>query len=161
LISSKPRKANLRVNEPSILSSENPSSALSSAHNSERKAEGPSDDTGLDYLLDLDGWVSEVGGGFWIKVCVARTEAGGPAPHGLIYSLTLHRPGGERVIGYDNAHPSAKRQGMRRAPMPTSDHRHYRDRVEPYVFLSPIKLVEDFWADVERFLQQEGVTNDG
>ena len=71
--------------------------------------EGTSDDdAGLAYLLDLDGWVSEVGGGFWIKACVNRTEPSNAAPHGISYSLTLHKPNGERVIGYDNAHSFVK-----------------------------------------------------
>jgi len=116
------------------------------------------DDAGLSYLLDMDGWVSEVGGGFWIKACVYRTAACDSAPHGISYSLTLHKPCGERVIGYDNAHPFVKRRGMRRTTGLTRDHRHYRDLIEPYVFTSAAKLVEDFWADVFRFLREEGVT---
>jgi hypothetical protein len=119
--------------------------------------EGPSDSAGLSYLLDLDGEVAEVGAGFWIKVCVCRTKARESAPHGISYSLTLHSPSGQRVVGYDNAHPLSQRRGMRRVVELTNDHRHYRDRLEPYPFASAEKLMEDFWGDVARFLQEEGV----
>jgi hypothetical protein len=120
----------------------------------------PPDEAGLGYLLDLNGWVSEVGGGFWIKVCVYKTAATASVPHGISYSLTMHKPSGERVIGYDNAHPFSERRGLRRAAMPFADHRHYRDRIEPYSFVSAERLTEDFWHDVERFLREEGVTPD-
>ena len=106
----------------------------------------------------MDGWVSEVGNGFWIKARVYRTEARDTAPHGISYSLTLHKPGGERVIGYDNAHSFVRKRGMKRMTELARDHRHYRDLIEPYPFTSAAKLVEDFWADVARFLREEGVT---
>jgi hypothetical protein len=121
--------------------------------------EGTSDDdAGLSYLLDMDGWVSEVGGGFLIRARVHRTEASDSAPHGISYSLTLHEPGGQRVIGYDNAHSFVKKRGMKRITGLTRDHRHYRNLTEAYPFTSAARLLEDFWADVERFLQEEGVT---
>jgi hypothetical protein len=115
---------------------------LSCRHNS-RNTEGLCDD-GLSYPLDLNGWVSEVGGGFWIKVCVHAEGHEGPFPCGLSYSLTLHKANGERVVGYDNAHPFTEKRGARRVATPTADHRHYRDRIEAYAFASPAKLVEDF-----------------
>jgi len=37
------------------------------------------------------------------------------SPHGLDYSLTLHGPDGERLVGFDNARPAARRKrGERR-----------------------------------------------
>jgi Family of unknown function (DUF6516) len=119
--------------------------------------EEPPSGTSLSYLLDLDGYVAEVGGGFWIKACVYRVEANESAPHGVSYSLTLHSPTGQRVVGYDNAHPFSQRHGMRTIVKLTNDHRHYRDRLEPYRFESAAKLMEDFWTDVARFLLEEGV----
>jgi Family of unknown function (DUF6516) len=119
--------------------------------------EEPPDGTGLSYLLDLDGLVAEVGGGFWIKACVYRVEASESAPHGISYSLTLHSRSGQRVVGYDNAHPFSRKRGMRQVVELTNDHKHYRDRLGPYPFESAAKLMEDFWTDVARFLQEEGV----
>jgi hypothetical protein len=45
-------------------------------------------------------------------------------PHGLDYSLTLHGPDGERLVGFDNTQPVArqKRGGPR-------DHRHRLRRI--------------------------------
>lgn len=57
-------------------------------------------------------------------------------PHGLKYSLFYGRPG-ERIIGYDNE------QGK-------GDHRHYRDREEPYLFTGLERLIADFERDVMR-----------
>ena len=61
-------------------------------------------------------------------------------PHGLKYSLFYGRPG-ERIVGYDNEAGKG-------------DHRHYRDREEPYAFTDVETLVADFLADLRR----EGVT---
>ena len=58
-------------------------------------------------------------------------------PHGFKYSL-VYIVNGERVIGYDN--------GERRG-----DHRHYEAREEPYTFISPRQLVEDFRRDVDAY----------
>jgi hypothetical protein len=62
-------------------------------------------------------------------------------PHGLKYSLFYGRPG-ERIIGYDNETGKG-------------DHRHYRDREEPYAFVSIERLVADFEADVRREIENE------
>lgn len=62
-------------------------------------------------------------------------------PHGLKYSLFYGRPG-ERIVGYDNEAGKG-------------DHRHYRDREEPYAFVSFRQLVLDFWADVRREMDDE------
>jgi hypothetical protein len=57
-------------------------------------------------------------------------------PHGLKYSL-YYGCNGKRIVGYDNE------RGKR-------DHRHYRDREEPYAFTTVEKMVADFIDDVER-----------
>jgi len=62
-------------------------------------------------------------------------------PHGLKYSLFYGRPG-ERIIGYDNEAGKG-------------DHRHYRDREEPYVFETMDTLIADFEADVRREIGHE------
>jgi hypothetical protein len=62
-------------------------------------------------------------------------------PHGLKYSLFYGRPG-DRIIGYDNETGKG-------------DHRHYRDREEPYAFVSIERLVADFEADVRREIENE------
>ena len=62
-------------------------------------------------------------------------------PHGLKYSLFCGRPG-ERIVGYDNETGKG-------------DHRHYRDREEPYRFTSFERLIADFWRDVQREIENE------
>jgi hypothetical protein len=60
-------------------------------------------DDALERLLDLDGFLAEVGGGFWIKIISQRVPPGANRPHGVGYSLTLHDPSARRAFGIDNA----------------------------------------------------------
>jgi hypothetical protein len=62
-------------------------------------------------------------------------------PHRLKYSLFYGRPG-ERIIGYDNEAGKG-------------DHRHYRDREEPYAFVSLEQLVADIETDVRKEIANE------
>jgi hypothetical protein len=62
-------------------------------------------------------------------------------PHGLKYSLYFGRDG-QRIIGYDNE--SGK-----------GDHRHYRNREEPYRFTTFEMLIADFWRDVHKEIEDE------
>jgi hypothetical protein len=117
-------------------------------------------DDGVETLLNLDGWTTEVGGGFWLSVKAFRVPPDALRPQGLNYSLTMHRPGGRRILGYDNAHhprigsgPAARSQRETRG----CDHRHFRERVTWYDFESAAKLMEDFWKDAQAILEEEGV----
>ncbi len=118
-------------------------------------------DYGIETLLNLDGWTHEVGGGFWISVKAVRVTPDAARPHGIGYTLTLHHSDGERVLGYDNAHPpdvgSGPAMKSRRRGRPR-DHRHFRGRVGWYDFESPVKLMEDFWKDVQTILEEEDVS---
>ena len=69
----------------------------------------PRDPT-LDVLLDLDGQILVVDpeGGHWVGFVVRRVPVTPEKPHGIDYSLTLHGPDGERLVGFDNAHPVAR-----------------------------------------------------
>jgi hypothetical protein len=115
----------------------------------------PKPPAGLDTLLDLDGDVYEQEGGFWIKIEAKAVEPSTSIPHGIRYSLTLHDRYGTRVLGYDNAH-AVKTRGRgfhgRRLPY---DHKHRaaRDKGVPYLFESPQKLLEDFFAETDRVIR--------
>jgi len=50
------------------------------------------------------------GGGHWVRFVVARVPVSPEKPHGIDYSLTLHGPYGERLVGFDNAHPVGRRK---------------------------------------------------
>ena len=56
-------------------------------------------------------------------------------PYGFKYSL-VYIVNNKRIVGYDNAEGKG-------------DHKHYKEREEPYLFVSLEKLAEDFYRDVE------------
>ena len=55
----------------------------------------------LEFLLAFDGRVHHLEQGYRIKFEIARVKATHRRPHGLSYSLTLHGPGGARLVGFD------------------------------------------------------------
>src|SRR5262245_59726817 len=61
-------------------------------------------DYGLEFLLAFDGRIHHLEKGYWIKLEIKRVKVTKERPHGLSYSLTLHRPDGRRLVGFDNAH---------------------------------------------------------
>ena len=72
-------------------------------------------------------------------------------------SLTLHDRFGTRVLGYDNAHavkpPKKFKFAGQRLPY---DHRHRSasDKGVPYAFESAQRLLEDFFAEVDRVIKE-------
>ena len=114
-------------------------------------------DAGLDTLLDLDGSILEQEGGYWIKIEVRPIPLSQHVPHGIRYSLTLHDRYGARVLGYDNAHavkpPKKFKYTGQRLPY---DHRHRTssDKGVPYAFKSASRLLEDFFAEVDRVIKE-------
>ncbi len=63
-------------------------------------------DPGLDALLPFDGEVFFIADGkYYVKLVVKTVPPTPERPHGLNYSLTLHGEQGERLVGFDNAHP--------------------------------------------------------
>jgi hypothetical protein len=80
-------------------------------------------------------------------------------PHGIDYPLTLHDKYGKRVLGFDNAH-AAPKEGGRFSPRRVEyDHWHPDGRtIEVYEFTNAGKLVEDFFAAVDRMMKDGGTT---
>ena len=109
---------------------------------------------GIETLLDLDGERFEVGNGYWVKFDAKQVDVTKMIPHGVKYSLTLHRPDNTRIMGFDNAHL---------VKPPGNQFKYavqffaYQKPPVPYHFNSPEKLVEDFWDAVDHALLQEGV----
>jgi Family of unknown function (DUF6516) len=114
----------------------------------------PVSDPSLDALLVLDGQVLVVDpeGGHWVRFVVTRVPASSERPQGLDYSLTLHGPDGERLVGFDNAH--AVRRHKRGHP---KDHRHRLRTVRPYDYRDAGTLLADFWTEVDAVLRERGV----
>jgi hypothetical protein len=109
-------------------------------------------DHSLDELLALDGQVLVIDdAGYWVRFVVHRVPASPDKPHGLDYSLTLHGPDGERLVGFDNAHKVS-------AGRPTTrDHKHRLRTVRRYEYRDAATLVADFWSEVESVLRDKGV----
>jgi hypothetical protein len=115
-------------------------------------------DSELETLLDLHGWTAEIGGGYWVSFKAFRVPADAGRPHGVNYALTMHTPGDSRLVGYDNAHAPGVYSGpskRSRQRLLYWDHRHWRDSVYVYEFISAAQLVCDFWTDVEKMLAEE------
>jgi hypothetical protein len=87
-----------------------------------------------------------------VRFVVTRVGPTQEKPHGLDYSLTLHGPDGERLVGFDNAHPIGRQR--RGGPQ---DHRHRLRKVRPYDYRDAATLVADFWTVVDEVLRERGV----
>lgn len=117
-------------------------------------------DPSLDTLLDLDGetFVIDPSGGHWVKFEVKRVDPTPERPHGLDYSLTLHDAAGERLAGFDNAHPVAGQSGpAAKSKVRPNDHKHRLRTVRPYDYQDAGALIADFWELVEAVLAERGV----
>ena len=84
-------------------------------------------------------------------------EATQQIPHGIRYSLTLHEPYGKRILGYDNAHAVKAPKKFKyagRIQAYDHKHRHISNKGMPYEFKDAQQLMIDFFADVDRVLQE-------
>lgn len=115
-------------------------------------------DAGLDTLLDLDGSILDQGDGYWIKIEVKLAGTlSAERPHGISYSLTLHDPLNQRILGFDNAHAiksvSSQKYSGRRTEY---DHKHRSlgDRGFPYQFVDGHQLLKDFFDEVDKVLKE-------
>jgi hypothetical protein len=114
-------------------------------------------DTGISTLLDLHGQIIDQEDGYWVKIETWQVEPTNEVPHGVRYSLTLHEPGGRRILGYDNAHAVKRPRKFKFAGQRlTYDHRHRGavDRGTPYEFKDAYQLLSDFFEEVDRALKQ-------
>src|ERR1035441_6486599 len=116
-------------------------------------------DAGAEARLDLDSqvFVVDTKGQYWVRFSVRRVASTPDRPHGLNYSLTLHGPVGNRLVGFDNAHAVRESHGPGGKSRGPLDHRHRMETVRPYRFKDAGKLLEDFWAEVDKLLRVKGV----
>lgn len=113
-------------------------------------------DHALDTLLDLHQQVLVQERGYWIKMEAYRVTPSRHVPHGIRYSLTLHDRTGKRVLGYDNAHSVKPGKFKYAGQVLAYDHQHRssEDQGVPYEFSSAQQLLTDFFAEVDRALEQ-------
>lgn len=97
-------------------------------------------DHDLRPLFDLQTKRQDVKAGWWWKIAVWEVPE---APGGIRYALSLHDPQGRRVLGYDNDH--------------RRHHRHPLDKGRPYAFTTCVRLIADFFDDVDVYLVGKGI----
>ncbi len=109
---------------------------------------------GLNYLLDLNGETFVLGNGYWSLIEARTVPPTANTPHGIKYSLTLHDRNNRRILGYDNANGIRYGKNRFNATRRVWDHRHRRNRVEPYVFRNANQLLADFWQDICTLIEE-------
>lgn len=103
----------------------------------------------LETLLDLNGFIAEIGKGCWIKIDAKEININFNKPFGVKYSLTLHTPEGDRILGFDNAHAAPNSSSKE-----PHDHIHKGTRTQKYSYTSAEQLLADFWHEVENILKR-------
>jgi hypothetical protein len=116
-------------------------------------------DPSLDTLLELDGQVLVIDPEtrHWVQFVVHRVPASESKPQGLDYSLTLHGPDGERLMGFDNAHAVKGRSGPGGKIGTAFDHKHGQKAVRAYPYKDAATLLADFWSAVDAVLREKGI----
>ena len=105
---------------------------------------------GISTLLELHQQVIDQEDGYWVKIDAWQVAPSEAIPHGIRYSLTLHNPVGERILGYDNAHAFKPIRSYVGRKFPYDHkHRHSQDPGVRYVFKDAYQLLSDFFVDVD------------
>src|SRR5262245_16541744 len=93
-------------------------------------------DRALDTLLALDGvtFFADPEGRYRVRFVVKSVPVDPERPHGLSYSLTLHDEWGDRLVGFDNAHPVSAQAGPAGRRRASRDHRHRLKSVRRYEY---------------------------
>ena len=116
----------------------------------------------LELLLALDGASFEMAPGVIVEFTARRTDVTPERPHGLSYALVLrHKSGGLPWVRFDNAHAVEKPgRGYHRKPAAYDHwHRTDKDKGQPYIFTTAAQMLEDFWREVKRTLDEKGISN--
>jgi Family of unknown function (DUF6516) len=121
------------------------------------------DEQELELLLSLDGVAYEMAQGVIVEFTAVRTAATPERPHGIGYALVLRpKSGGSPWVKFDNAHSVGRmRQGFRRKLLAQDHwHRTEKDKGRPYEFTTVSQLLDDFWREVKRTLDEKDIPND-
>lgn len=116
----------------------------------------------LDVLLGLDGASFEMAPGVIVEFTARRTDTTPERPHGLSYAFVLRdKSGGPPWVRFDNAHAVEKPGRGYRRKRTAYDHWHRtgNDKGRPYNFTTAAQLLEDFWREVKRTLDEKGIPN--
>lgn len=117
----------------------------------------------LEPLLALDGTNFEMAPGAVVEFTVRRTDPMAERPHGISYSLVLRpKRGGASWVRFDNAHAVRAPGRGYKLKRTAYDHWHRtaKDKGRPYNFTTAMQLLEDFWQEVKRTLDEKEIPND-
>jgi len=116
----------------------------------------------LEVLLSFDGVSYEAAAGYVVEFVVRRTAKTAERPHGVSYALVFRPMHGEPYVRFDNAHAAERPGGRFVKVSPAYDHWHRdeNDPGQPYTFTTATKLLDDFWAEVKRIMNEKGIPND-
>jgi hypothetical protein len=115
----------------------------------------------LELLLSLDGAAYEMAPGVVVEFTIKRTAATPQRPHGVSYALVLRpKTGGGPWVRFDNAH--AVTQSGRGRGRVVHDHWHRTSMTQgrAYEFTTASKLLDDFWREVKRTLDEKDIPHD-
>jgi hypothetical protein len=120
------------------------------------------DEAELELLLALDGSDFEMAPGVVVEFSARRAALTPERPHGVSYALVLRRKeGGRPWVRFDNAHAVKGGRGYKRKHAAFDHwHRTEKDKGRPYDFTTVVQLLDDFWKEVRRTLNEKGIPND-
>ena len=119
------------------------------------------DEGELELLLSLDSAVYEMAPGVIVEFAVRRTQITPQRPHGISYTLVLRpKAGGVPWVRFDNAHAVEQKGRGRRRVIYDHWHRTAEDDGRPYAFSTALKLLDDFWREVKRTLDERDIPSD-
>lgn len=121
-----------------------------------------SDDAEIEVLLCLDGASFEAAEGYVVEFMARRTDPTPQRPHGLSYTLVFRPKEGEPYVRFDNAHRVERPGGNFVKASVAHDHWHRttNDSGRPYAFTTATQLLEDFWREVKRAMDEKGIPHD-
>jgi len=115
----------------------------------------------LEPLLALDGAEFELAPGIVVEFSARLILPTPERPHGINYALVLRpKAGGRPWLRFDNAHSARKSRRYMRKAAYDHWHRTAQDRGRQYNFTTAIRLLDDFWREVKRILDEKGIPND-
>jgi hypothetical protein len=125
------------------------------------------DELELEFLLSFDGASYQASEGYLVEFTVRRTDITTERPrterpHGISYALVFRPANGKPFVRFDNAH-APSRTGGKYVKAPTAYdhwHRDEHDIGKPYKFTTALQLLNDFWREVKRVMDERGIPND-
>jgi len=120
-------------------------------------------DNELEVLLTLDGAEFEMAPGVVVEISARRTDSTAERPHGISYALVLRpKAGGLPWVRFDNAHGVDEKGNRYKRKRVAYDHWHRteKDHGRPYTFSTVTQLLDDFWREVRRTLDEKDIQHD-